>query len=313
MAAVEQPPATVPPPAAEVDLRAFIVLVDRITADIGRAEPGQLTPVLAAIPTRLHVNADEQSFDAPFEPLARQLAGVQAQPGTWSRVRPDIERQLRAIRAEAVRLLTGTARPAGRDPQAALAAILARQEFARAVPSDWAARLRSRIIEWLLALWDRLGGSRLDTDRVARVLVWLSTLAAIAGLVAWFHRRARRRIAITRDAAIEEVSIPASGWGLQALAAINTGCASEAVRFGYRAAVTRLAELGVWRVDDARTAREYVTLLAGVGARDSAFRDIAGAFERVVYANRAATPDDLGRLVDHLETLGCVRPHERAI
>ena len=25
------------------------------------------------------------------------------------------------------------------------------------------------------------------------------------------------------------------------------------------------------------------------------------------------TTDDLGRLVDHLETLGCVRPHERAI
>ena len=269
---------------------------------------------MTAIPARLRVKAAEGSFDAPFEPLARQLAAVQAQPGTWPRVRPAIERQLRAIRAEAVGLLAGTAvPPAGRDPQAALAAILARKEFARAVPSDWAARLRSRLIDWLLELWDRVGGSRLDTDHVARVLVWLSTLAAIAGLVVWLHRSARHRSAITRHEPIEEASTPAREWAVQALAAIKGGRASEAVRLAYRAAVTRLAELGVWRVDDARTAREYVTLLAGADARDSAFRDIAGQFERVVYANRAATTDDLGRLVDHLETLGCVRPHERAI
>jgi Domain of unknown function (DUF4129) len=303
------------PAPPEIDLRGFVETVDRIASEVEHTGPDsrRLTSVLARIPSRLRVKAGDQHFDVPFEPLAQMVAGAKPGPSTWVERRPAIHRQLLVIKSEAAALLDDSTIPTTVDARPALAAILARKEFASAAPADWTARLRARIGEWLLALWDRVGGNRVDPHRAARVLVWVSTLSAIAGLLIWLHRNARWRIARAQEPSTGEAPTPATGWARRALTAMKAGRASEAVRFAYRAAIARLAELGVWRVDEARTAREYVTLLPGTTARDGAFRDIAGQFERVVYGNRAATAADLERLVDHLETLGCVRPNERAI
>jgi hypothetical protein len=302
------------PAPVEIDLRTFVDTMDRIGSDLEEADPRRLNGVLVGIPSRLRVKAGDEHFDVPLEPVAQLITAAKRDPSKWPEERQTIRRQLLAMKNEALTLLEHSMPPSRADPHAALASILARKEFARAAPADWTARLRALITDWLLGLWDRVGGNRFDMRRAAMTLVWLSTLAAIAGLIFWFNRNARRRIARDRDAvSASPVVTTARGWALRALAAIRDGRATEAVRFTYSAGVTRLAELGIWRVDEARTAREYVTLLPSVEARDRAFRDIAGQFERVVYANRPATADDLGRLVAHLETLGCLRPHERAI
>jgi Domain of unknown function (DUF4129) len=297
----------------EIGVRAFIEMVDQISREIDDVDPGRLGDVLIPIPERLRVRAGDQHFDVSLVPLARMVADAARDPSRWPERRGSIQRRLLTIRSEAASLADGSPAPAGPAADATLGAILARKEFATTAGSDWMARLRARVRDWLRALWSRAGGDRLDTERASRMLVWLSTLAAAAGVLLWLYRNVRRRGRAGPGALPEEAATAARQWALDALAAAGEGRASEAVRLAYRAAVVRLAELGVWRIDEARTAREYTTLLPGVGARDGAFRGIAAQLERVVYANRAASPDDLARLHDHLEALGCVRPHERAI
>jgi hypothetical protein len=41
--------------------------------------------------------------------------------------------------------------------------------------------------------------------------------------------------------------------------------------------------------------------------------DLTQRFEQVWYGNRAMTADDRPRVTEHLQTLGCLRPGERAI
>jgi hypothetical protein len=301
----------------EVDIPGFLELVDRIVTGLRRVDHDQfaLTSLLTVIPSRLRVNGGGQTFDVSLEPVAQLIAAAKEDPARWLERRQAIERQLFIIRAEAVSLAEhSTTKDVGVDPHVALTAILKRKEFARAASAEWTTRLRQRITNWLLDLWDRVGANRFGSQNAARWLVWIATLAAVAGVAFWFHRKARRRRAAAQAAAAARtVTTPARALAQQALIAIAEGRASEAVRLAYRAGLARLAEAGVWNIDEARTAREYVRLLTGVEARDGAFRNLAFEFERVVYANREATAGDLARLADQLETLGCLRPHERAI
>jgi hypothetical protein len=41
--------------------------------------------------------------------------------------------------------------------------------------------------------------------------------------------------------------------------------------------------------------------------------DLTQRFEQIWYGNRAVSADDTPRVTAHLETLGCLRPGERAI
>jgi hypothetical protein len=93
----------------------------------------------------------------------------------------------------------------------------------------------------------------------------------------------------------------------------RAGNAAEAVRAGYQAAVVQFSERGLWRLDDARTAREYLDLLGPGDAMRPIFSDVAGQFERVFYGQRSPTAADLARFLHDLETLGCVPAQQPSI
>jgi hypothetical protein len=80
----------------------------------------------------------------------------------------------------------------------------------------------------------------------------------------------------------------------------------EAVRCAYRAATGRLEEEGVWRVDDARTPREYLRLLPADHRRRGPLADVAGRFEEIWYGARPATPDDRRTVLGRLRELECL-------
>jgi Domain of unknown function (DUF4129) len=74
----------------------------------------------------------------------------------------------------------------------------------------------------------------------------------------------------------------------------------------------RLEEQGVWRVDESRTPREYLSLLKPRDARYAALVDLTREFEQVWYAAR---PADSRGLLDRLEgsgPFGCHAPSEPA-
>jgi hypothetical protein len=98
-------------------------------------------------------------------------------------------------------------------------------------------------------------------------------------------------------------------WAAKARAALRDGDAREAIRCGYHAVLFRLEEQGVWRVDESRTPREYLSLLKAQDARHAALVDLTREFEQVWYAAR---PADGRGLLERLEVFGCHAPSEPA-
>ena len=85
------------------------------------------------------------------------------------------------------------------------------------------------------------------------------------------------------------------------------------MRCAYNGALRRLEDDGVWRIDQARTPREYVRMLPAGDTRGPALRELTALFEQVWYGNRAIDVDAAGRVGVSLESLGCLYPADRAI
>ncbi|HSC25753.1 MAG TPA: DUF4129 domain-containing protein [Vicinamibacterales bacterium] len=309
--AAAQTPPTDP---AGIDLTSFIATIDRITRSIEQASPHDVNRLLPEVPSRMRVRSDDgRDFDVPLEFVAKRLSSTRSDERRWPERRREIVAQLHDIRTEAEACRASQPPAVADGDRMILASVLARREFARHTPSTWRARLQERIRQWLRELWESMGGSQLDTRRVALGLAWLATLAALGGIALWLHRSTRTWIgtAALEIGAPEEASAPAREWALRALAALRDGQTGEAARCAYRAALQRFEELGIWRVDAARTAREYTRLLEAGDARRDPFLDIARVFERTFYAGRLIAPDEALRLTAHLETIGCLRSAER--
>ena len=199
--------------------------------------------------------------------------------------------------------------------RSAIESILARSEFQQSAASRWREQLQERVGKWFEDLWARFGRGRGTARGTALVFAWAAALAALIGLGFWLARTIADR---PRGAALGlgagAVARPrARELALRALAAARLGHTRDAVRCAYGAALVRLEEQGVWRVDDARTPREYLPMLPATDSRHSVMLDLTRRFEQVWYGNRAVADDDARRVTDHLETLGCLRPGERAI
>ena len=299
----------------EIDVPAFVDTVGRLAAAVEHAPAQDISDLLVALPSRIRVTSGPQHFDVPFASIAQSLAQARSDPDRWTQRRRAIHARLLGMQAEAKALLNEPAAATGADPRETLRAVLARREFTRYTNSTWSARLRQRIMEWLRGLLNRLEGRGVSPRRVALGLAWVATSAAVGFFLLWMYRTARRSgpIGPLHAGAVAGPPTPAREWALRALAAARAGQTSEAVRCAYRAALKRMEEQGAWRVDEARTAREYMLMLRAGDTRRDLFRDIVRQFEQTFYANRTVTAEDVVRLSHHLETLGCVRPHERTI
>jgi hypothetical protein len=203
---------------------------------------------------------------------------------------------------------TATANPAARravSPAAARAAlreVLSRREFARNDTRTWTDALRRQIGKWLDALIDRLGGGPMAAGAVGRTLAWAVAIVALAALMFWLLRMRRRTGRAWQPLALETPRLTSREWAARAAAALRDGDPREAIRCGYHAALFRLEEQGVWRVDDARTPREYLSLLPRHDARRVALADLTRDFELTWYGSRAA---DARGLIERLEVFGC--------
>jgi hypothetical protein len=193
-----------------------------------------------------------------------------------------------------------------------LGGILARREFQRAQSSTWLEQLRQRISQRLAELLSRIAGSTVRSRTVAVAFAWIASAVALIALALWLTsvltRRSRATV-LELDPAAKRAA--AREWALRAVAAARNGDLREAVRCGYHAAVQRLEEQGAWTLDDARTPREYMRLLAGDDPRCATLGDLTRRFEQVWYGCRAATGDDARHVAAHLERLGCLRPGEQ--
>jgi hypothetical protein len=296
---------------SSVDLPGFVREMDRLADVIGDAQARDASQILTTIPHAYRVRDGQRAFDVPFEWFARRLAAARDPKGNWTSQREEMAADLRVIRAEAAALLAGsTPSP---DPQAALAAILSRREFASRRNAEWSENIRRQITAWLERIWKSLGGDRLNSRTTAFVLACVAILIGTVSLAVWLIRRAAPTAGLPRQGLESGPALSSHAWALRAIAAARNGETHEAARCGYRAALRRLEEQGIWQIEESRTAREYLQLLKPDDPKRDLFGTLVRRFELAWFARRTLTRDDLTAVGDSLERLGCLGAHERAI
>ncbi len=282
-------------------------------AALGRAADA---PALAGrLPESWRVVDGDERVDVSARWLIAALVAAPAKPEVWPAARAALVRRLKGIGDEIESTGDASRARSRAQARAAVEAILAGSEFQQSAASRWRERLQERVGKWFEDLLGRFGAGRGAARGTALAFAWAAAIAALIGLGYWLARTIAEH---PRGAALDLGSGAAArprarDLALRALAAARLGQTRDAVRCAYGAALIRLEEQGVWRLDDARTPREYLPMLSAADSRHPVMLDLTRRFEQIWYGNRAAADEDARRVTDHLETLGCLRPGERAI
>ncbi|MGH9408540.1 MAG: DUF4129 domain-containing protein [Vicinamibacterales bacterium] len=198
--------------------------------------------------------------------------------------------------------------------RAVLASVLRDRQFANASAFDWREAVWRRAEKWARNAWSASFGRRIGERTIADLLAWILTAAAVLILGVWLFRAGRRRRG-EAPAGLGSVQVPAGIWrelALEADALVRAGRFRDAARVGYRAAVQRLEEDGVWRADAARTPREYLGLLPPAHRRRPSLTTLTRVFERAWYGSRPASAADAAEILTCLTELECL-PRDHAI
>jgi hypothetical protein len=229
-------------------------------------------------------------------------------PDKWPERRKQIVARLIEIRAHAAERADARSLTSTRESvRSTVGTVLERGEFQQGGES-WLSLLSQRVGDWLRRLLERVGASGLATRQSAEVLAWIAAVAAFAGLGIWLARfldrpRHGAAMGLVRT---QTPRLSAREWTSRAMGALSAGDTREATRCAYNAAIRRVEEEGGWRIDHARTPREYLPLLGAHDARRGPVRELTEQFERAWYGNRTASADEVRSVMSNLEKLGCL-------
>ena len=222
---------------------------------------------------------------------------------------PDAARTQRLAAAAAHEAsLASQPRPPTAYARSVLNGVLAQRGFQQSRGESWRAALQRRLRDWFTSLWERTLGRRIGQRRAAETLAWSAAAAAIAVLIVWLLRLGSRRRGerLVSMGTIPVPRLPGHILGMRAAALIREGNIREGVRVAYQAGVSRLAEEGALRVDDARTPRESLRLLSPEHRRRPAFAALTAIFERAWYGSRAPDAGAGETVLQLLEDLHCL-------
>jgi hypothetical protein len=295
-------PASTPLTVAE-----FVSALDTLTAALSDASPADADALIARVPLRWRVNTGAHAIAVDGTWIIHALRDAAANPADWTDRRKQIASRIAEIRAHAADRGRGDGLDTTREhARSAVASVLERQEF-RQRGESWLEALQQDIAEWFRRILARVGASELASRRTAIVLAWIAALAAFAGLAVWLARvlgkpRQGAGLGLARRMAPR---VSAREWTSRALAAFRGGDMREATRCAYNAGIRRVEEEGGWRIDHARTPREYLPLLRPNDSRRLPVEELTKRFEQVWYGNRTTSEADTRSLFAHLEKLGC--------
>jgi hypothetical protein len=283
----------------------FAADIRRLADDIKSATPQTAAEIEKRIPAVWRVQDGSRRYDVPAGWLRTTLRSDTGDAANWTTERSIAVERLTAMAREAEALAGGTDGPSPSDARAALDRVLADREFARLHTESAMTRLWNRVVDWFAGILRRLGLGRVAEAATAEAIAWAVSLVALGALVLWLVRLLQRspRAARLPTSTLSPQTLSAGAWARRAAAAEDL---REAVRCAYRAAMCRLEEEGVWRVDDARTPREYLRLLPEDHRRRRPVTDVARRFEEIWYGAREATPDDRSSLLGRLRELECL-------
>ena len=293
---------------SSIPVSEFVSELDTLTTALSTASASDAGALAARVPLRWRVNtgADEIAVDGTW--IIHAARDAASSPDKWPERRKQIVARLIEIRAHAAeRADAGSLTSTRESVRSTVGTVLERGEFQQGGES-WLSVLSQRVGDWLRRLLERVGASGLATRQSAEVLAWIAAVAAFAGLGIWLARfldRPRHGAAMGL-ARTQTPRLSAREWTSRAMGALSAGDTREATRCAYNAAIRRVEEEGGWRIDHARTPREYLPLLGAHDARRGPVRELTEQFERVWYGNRTASADEVRSVMSNLEKLGCL-------
>jgi hypothetical protein len=250
-----------------LDIAGFVAELDRVAAAVATTDASGLAELRIHVPERWVVREGSVQFDVPAAWIAVPLQAAARDTSSWPDVRTKLLARIASVRTDAQSLAARPVAANGQLARVTLQEVLARPEFAGRRSATWIKLLKEQVSQWLLRFWQRMGGERLGRRSTAIALAWIAALAALFVLSWWLVSILVRTSPGSRLHLLPAQSrrLSARAWAQQAVSAADP---REAARCAYHAAVRRLEEEGAWRVDDARTPREYLRLLpSGHGRR----------------------------------------------
>ena len=314
---VDGEPARQPVAAASVTNQSPTQLADDLDAlarEVSAVSIADAPALAARIPDAWMVVASNQNrTPVATKWLTSALVGAASKPDAWPVTRAALGRRLEQVAYEVRSAGDGNLASARARARSSVDAVLSRTEFQQSAASRWREQLQERVGKWFEQLLGRFGAGAGAGRRAAVVLAWAAALAALVGLGFWLARTLAAQpgaAALGLDAG-GAIRPRAREMALRALASLANGHTRDAIRQAYGAALVRFEEQGVWRIDEARTPREYLPILPAHHHRRAAFVNLTRRFEQIWYGNRVPADDDARSVSEHLEILGCLRPGEQ--
>ena len=281
----------------------YIGELDVLTSAVSRdsLSDADQAAVLEHVPANFRVSGASRVFEITTAGLRRDIRATRQHDAV---ARQRLLSTLRIMRSEAVRFEGDLA--SQQPARARLTTILARREFADLQGPTWMDRLRQRVLGWLTHL---LGGvvEAAAIPTIGRAVVYSTAAAAVLVLLFLVFR------ALARDEAPENLHLlrvksQDAEWP-QWLAAAHDAAARrdwrDAIHGTYWTAVAFLERRDGWRVDRARTPREYLRLVQPASPDYGTFANLMRRFELVWYGNTTADADMFADALSSLKQLGC--------
>jgi hypothetical protein len=287
-----------------VPVSEYIRQLDLLTSALSRGPEGDASAaaILEHVPANFRVSGATRVFEIPTTALRRELQTAARQHDAVARDR--LLSTLRMMRSEAARFEAPVASP--QAARARLTTILGRREFKDLQGPTWVDRLRQRVLVWLGRV---LGGvvERTAIPTIGLVVVYTMIAAAVLFLL-FVMVRSLARDEGPDDLRHIEVTTPQAEWPQWLAIAQNAAARGnwrDAIHGTYWTAVAFLERRDAWRVDRARTPREYLRLLPPESQDHGALADLTRRFELVWYGNSAADSDMFADALTSLKRLGC--------
>lgn len=317
-----------PPAKSTVTIEQYEAELDRLSSAISNIDghSNGIDSILNSLPSEWVVTARGVQFEVSSEWISGSLKDLKTGSRDAKERRNELEElagQLQYMRNEAGRL-SGTAQPANESSaRAKLNHILSGREFQGMQSGEsWIGRIWDQVQRWIEWILGVTIGRVLEKGPVRTAILWGLIVSVFLVIAVWVVR-ILTRMAKSEALRVEGAFPPGRNWrewAQEALAAARGRDYRTALHSAYWAGVYRLSDLGAWKLDQARTPREYLLLLKNPPEREvrfssgepeseagrvSALAALTRNMESAWYGYIPATQQDFESAVDQLETLGC--------
>jgi hypothetical protein len=298
--------------------------LDRLSSAVSGLvdHPDGTKPLRESLPSGWIVTAKGEQFEISSEWLASSLKDMEENLSERKKRCEALAGQLQKLRSEAERL-SGTAQSADiTNARVKLNHILSGREFQTVKGESWLGRVWDQVSRWIEWILDHTIGRLLAKGPMRTLVFWVVVIGVFL-LIAFRVFRILARLARTEALRVDGAFPPGKNWrewAQEALATARGGDYRSALHSAYWAGIYRLADSGAWRLDEARTPREYLRLFknpprreAGLSVsqpaaepgRVTALAALTRSMESAWYGYTPATEQDFESAIDNLETLGC--------